>query len=124
MKTKLSGLIALVLLISVLIVGCKADTATPEPTAAPAEPAAGSIEGKKVCYLIPESGNAFLSGLTEGVKGKTMDYVEEVKEKVTGSIDKGKEFYEGKKTMVTSAIEAGKEAYEREKERLSKEPNA
>jgi hypothetical protein len=53
-----------------------------------------------------------------------MDYVGEVKEKVTGGIDKGKEFYEDKKTMVTSAIDAGKEAYEREKERLSKEPNA
>jgi ABC-type sugar transport system substrate-binding protein len=45
---------------------------TAEPTeAAPTEAApAGSLEGKKVCYLIPESGNAFLSGLTEGVKEK------------------------------------------------------
>jgi len=81
MKTKIIGTIALVLFLSVLIVGCAAKTATPEatvaPTTAPAQPAAGSIDGKKVCYLIPESGNAFLSGLTEGVKQKfTADGVE------------------------------------------------
>ena len=74
MKIKILGMIALVLFLSLLIVGCKADTATIEatvaPTTAPEVPAAGSIEGKKVCYLIPESGNAFLSGLTEGVKEK------------------------------------------------------
>src|SRR4030043_1559251 len=74
MKTKILGTIALVLFLSVLIVGCAAKTATPEatvaPTTAPVQPAAGAIEGKKVCYLIPESGNAFLSGLTEGVKEK------------------------------------------------------
>jgi len=74
MKIKILGMIALVLFLSLLIVGCKADTATIEPTVAPTTapevPAAGSIEGKKVCYLIPESGNAFLSGLTEGVKEK------------------------------------------------------
>ena len=74
MKTKILGTIALVLFLSMLIVGCAADTATPEavvaPTTAPEQPAAGSIEGMKVCYLIPESGNAFLSGLTEGVKTK------------------------------------------------------
>ena len=74
MKIKILGMFALVLFLSLLIVGCKADTATPEatvaPTTAPEVPAAGSIEGKKVCYLIPESGNAFLSGLTEGVKEK------------------------------------------------------
>jgi ABC-type branched-subunit amino acid transport system substrate-binding protein/ABC-type sugar transport system substrate-binding protein len=74
MKIKILGMFALVLFLSLLIVGCKADTATIEatvaPTTAPEVPAAGSIEGKKVCYLIPESGNAFLSGLTEGVKEK------------------------------------------------------
>jgi len=38
--------------------------------AAPAEEAAGSIDGKQVCYLIPDSGNSFLSALTESVKSK------------------------------------------------------
>ncbi len=55
MKTKILGTIALVLFLSMLIVGCAADTATPEavvaPTTAPEQPAAGSIEGMKVCYL-------------------------------------------------------------------------
>ncbi|MGW8179970.1 MAG: substrate-binding domain-containing protein, partial [bacterium] len=80
MKTKLTGLFAIVLLLSILLGACAAPTAAPQQTTAPEEtaapvepteePAAGTIEGKKVCYLIPESGNAFLSGLTEGVKGK------------------------------------------------------
>jgi ABC-type branched-subunit amino acid transport system substrate-binding protein len=77
MKAKLRSPIVIVLLLSMLLAACTTPTAAPEPTtepAAPAEPtkapAAGSIEGKKVCYLIPESGNAFLSGLTEGVKEK------------------------------------------------------
>ncbi len=79
MKTKIVSLIMAVLLLSVLIAGCSPTAATPEVEEAPQveateapqveeEPAAGTIEGKKVCYLIPESGNAFLSGLTEGVK--------------------------------------------------------
>jgi ABC-type branched-subunit amino acid transport system substrate-binding protein len=81
MKTKIVSLIMALLLLSVLIAGCSPTAATPEVEEAPQveateapqveeEPAAGTIEGKKVCYLIPESGNAFLSGLTEGVKGK------------------------------------------------------
>jgi len=74
MKSKMFLLVALALLIGVLVVGCAPQTEAPEvvaePTAAPQEPAANPLEGKKVCYLIPESGNAFLSGLTEGVKSK------------------------------------------------------
>jgi ABC-type branched-subunit amino acid transport system substrate-binding protein len=73
MKTKLTGLIVVVLMLSMLLASCApTPTATPESTQPPTveEPAAGTIEGKKVCYLIPESGNAFLSGLTEGVKEK------------------------------------------------------
>jgi len=74
MKAKTLGLIALLLLIGVLVVGCAPQPAPPVATEAPAAvteaPAAGPLEGKKVCYLIPESGNAFLSGLTQGVKEK------------------------------------------------------
>ena len=75
MKVKKLSLIVIVLVFGVLIAGCKSTPeATEAPTVAPAQPtegaAAGSLEGKKVCYLIPESGNAFLSGLTEGVKEK------------------------------------------------------
>ena len=75
MKVKTLGLIITVLLFGALIAAC---TTTPETTEAPVveevqptEVTAGeTLEGKKVCYLIPESGNAFLSGLTEGVKEK------------------------------------------------------
>jgi ABC-type branched-subunit amino acid transport system substrate-binding protein len=73
MKTGTLGLIVILLLFGALLVGC---TSTPEatevPTAEQQQPAetapAASLAGKKVCYLIPESGNAFLSGLTQGVK--------------------------------------------------------
>jgi ABC-type branched-subunit amino acid transport system substrate-binding protein len=76
-------LIGLLLLLSALVTSCAQPTETPIVEEAPAEeaveepaeeaveePAEASLEGKKVCYLIPESGNAFLSGLTEGVKEK------------------------------------------------------
>jgi ABC-type branched-subunit amino acid transport system substrate-binding protein/ABC-type sugar transport system substrate-binding protein len=78
MKAKIISLMMILLLVSVMAAGCSPTAATPtaeapKATEAPPvkeEPAAGTIEGQKVCYLIPESGNAFLSGLTEGVKGK------------------------------------------------------
>jgi len=88
----------------------------------------GGIVGAGFALLLaPQSGDETrkkIRQLTDDVKGKTMDYVEEVKGKVTTGIDKGKDYYEEKKSVVASAIEAGKEAYDKEKERLSKEPNA
>ncbi len=88
----------------------------------------GGLVGAGFALLLaPQSGSETrkkIKELTEDVKGKTMGYVDDVKEKITGGIDKGKEMYDEKKSMITSAIEAGKEAYEKEKERLSKEPNA
>jgi ribose transport system substrate-binding protein len=75
MKARPLSLLIIVLLFGALITAC---AQTPEATdvplveeVQPTEVTAGdTLEGKKVCYLIPESGNAFLSGLTEGVKGK------------------------------------------------------
>jgi len=88
----------------------------------------GGIVGAGFALLLaPQSGDDTrkkIRQLTEDVKEKTMDYVEEVKGKVTTGMDRGKDYYEEKKSVVASAIEAGKEAYEKEKERLSKEPNA
>jgi gas vesicle protein len=88
----------------------------------------GGIVGAGFALLMaPQSGRETrqkIRELSDDVKEKAMDYVGEVKGKVTGGIDKSKEIYEEKKTMISSAIDAGKEAYEREKERLSKEPNA
>jgi len=88
----------------------------------------GGIVGAGFALLMaPESGRETrqrIRRFTDDVKDKAMDYVEDMKEKVTSSVDKGKGYYEEKKSMITSAVEAGKEAYEKEKERLSKEPNA
>jgi gas vesicle protein len=88
----------------------------------------GGIVGAGFALLLaPQSGSETrqkIRQLTEDVKGKTMDYVEEVKGKVTSGVDKGKDYYEEKKSMIASAIDAGKEAYEKEKEKLSREPNA
>ena len=88
----------------------------------------GGVVGAGVALLLaPQSGRETrqkIRQFTEDVKDKAVDYVDEVKEKVSSSIDKGKELYEEKKTILSSAIEAGKEAYEKEKERFSKEENA
>ena len=88
----------------------------------------GGLVGAGFALLLaPQSGHETrqkIKDLSEDVKEKAMGYVGDIKEKVTGSIDKGKEIYEEKKSIITTAIEAGKEAYEKEKERLSKEPNA
>ena len=79
MSRKLPMLVIFVLLAGMLLAACGAEpTAAPTsaPTAVPEEaapeeaPAAGSIEGKKVCYLIPDTANPFLSQLTEAVKAK------------------------------------------------------
>lgn len=88
----------------------------------------GGIVGAGFALLMaPQSGRETrqrIKDFTEDVKGKAMDYVGDVKEKITTGIDKGKDIFEEKKSIITTAIEAGKDAYEKEKERLSKEPNA
>lgn len=79
MNKKLSMLVMCVLLAGLFLAACGSEPAvepTSAPTAAPTgaapadEPAAGSLEGKKVCYLIPDASNPFLSQLTEAVKAK------------------------------------------------------
>lgn len=88
----------------------------------------GGLVGAGFALLLaPQSGRETrqkIKELTDDVKEKAMCYVGDVKDKITGGLDKGKEFYEEKKSIITTAVEAGKEAYEREKERLTKEPNA
>jgi len=57
----------------IALAACAAPAAAPAaaPTKAPAvAPAAATLQGKKVCYLIPDASNSFLSGLTESVKKK------------------------------------------------------
>lgn len=88
----------------------------------------GGLVGAGFALLLaPQSGRETRQKIRElsgEAKEKAMEYVEDIKGKITTGIDKGKEFIEGKKTMISSAIEAGKEAYEKEKERLTQEPNA
>ncbi len=88
----------------------------------------GGLVGAGFALLMaPQSGRETrqkIKDLSDDVKEKAMGYAGDVKEKVTSTIDKGKEMYEEKKSIITSAIDAGKDAYEKEKERLSKESNA
>ena len=88
----------------------------------------GGLVGAGFALLLaPQSGRETrqkIKDITDDVKEKAMGYVGDVKEKVTSTLDKGKEMYEEKKSIITSAIDAGKDAYEKEKERLSKESNA
>lgn len=88
----------------------------------------GGLVGAGFALLLaPQSGRETRQKIRElsgEAKEKAKGYVEDIKGKITTSIDKGKEFIEEKKTMISSAIEAGKEAYEKEKERLTQEPNA
>jgi gas vesicle protein len=88
----------------------------------------GGFVGTGIALLLaPRSGRETrqkIKELTENVKEKATGYIADAKDKVSGSIDKGKKFYEEKKSVISTAIEAGKKTYEREKERLSKEPNA
>ena len=88
----------------------------------------GGFAGVGIALLLaPRSGRETkqkIKELTEDVKEKATGYIADAKDKVSGSIDKGKKFYEEKKSVITTAIEAGKEAYEKEKERLPKESHA
>lgn len=88
----------------------------------------GGIVGAAAALLLaPQSGRETRLRIREfagDVKDKAADYVEDVKEKVTSSVEKGKEYFEEKKSVISKAVEAGKEAYEKEKERLSKEQGA
>jgi gas vesicle protein len=58
-----------------------------------------------------------LTGLKDDLADKKEHYADEVKEKVSETVQKGKDFVEKKKSLVSTAIEAGKEAYEKEKDK-------
>jgi ribose transport system substrate-binding protein len=81
MNRKFAPAIATLLVVLVVALAACAAPAPPQapatattqaPQAAPptAQPQAAGLEGKKVCYLIPDSGNSFLSALTQNVKEK------------------------------------------------------
>ena len=79
MRTRTLYILVSLLLAITLLAACGSEPTiapTSAPTAAPDQaaptdaPAAGAIDGKKVCYLIPDTANPFLSQLTEAVKAK------------------------------------------------------
>jgi gas vesicle protein len=84
----------------------------------------GGLVGAGVALLIaPQPGKETrqkIKDLAEEAKEKAGGYAEQVKEKMTSTVGKGKEVFEEKKSLVTTAVEAGKEAYEKEKEKLTK----
>ncbi len=78
----------------------------------------GGMVGAGLALLMaPQSGQETrrrIKELADDVKGKSSEYVSHAKEKVSSSIEKGKDIIGEKKTAISAAIEAGKEAYERE----------
>ena len=85
----------------------------------------GGLVGAGVALLMaPNSGRETrqrIRDLTDDVKEKAEDYVEQTRSKVSRAVEKGKGFVQDQKSIIGTAVEAGKEAYEREKERLAKE---
>lgn len=84
----------------------------------------GLVGAGAALLLAPKSGRETrqrIMELTDEVKVKAEDYVEQARGKVSTAVEKGKGFVQEQKSIITSAVEAGKEAYEKEKERLAKE---
>ncbi len=84
----------------------------------------GGLVGAGVALLFaPQPGKETRQKIKElagEAKEKTIKCADEVKSKVTSTVEKGKGLVEEKKTLITSAVEAGKEAYAKEKEKLVK----
>lgn len=73
----------------------------------------GGIVGAGLAMLLtPQSGRE--------TRQKIREFADDVRDRISSTVDKGKEYFDERKSVITSAIEAGKEAYEKEKERLSK----
>ena len=84
----------------------------------------GGVVGAGLALLFaPQSGRETrqkIKDLTDDVKEKSAEYVNQVKEKAASLVEEGKGYYEEKKSVLKSAVEAGKEAYEKEKEKYVK----
>ena len=59
-----------------------------------------------------------IADITDDAVSKIKDYACEAQNKISATLEDGKELIKEKKSIITSAIEAGKEAIEREKEKL------
>jgi len=84
----------------------------------------GGVVGAGLALLFaPQSGRETrqkIKDLTDDVKEKSAEYVNQVKEKAASMVEDGKGYYDEKKSILKSAVEAGKEAYEKEKEKYAK----
>ena len=84
----------------------------------------GGVVGAGLALLFaPQSGRETrqkIKDLTDDVREKSAEYVNQAKEKATSLVEEGKGYYDEKKSILKSAVEAGKEAYEKEKEKYAK----
>ncbi len=84
----------------------------------------GGLVGAGVALLFaPQPGKETrqkIKELADEAKEKAIKCADEVKSKVTTTVEKGKDLVEEKKSLITTAVEAGKEAYAKEKEKLAK----
>ena len=83
---------------------------------------AGAAVGAGLALLVaPKTGKELrekIADLTDDAVSKIKDYASEAQNKISATLEDGKELIKEKKSIITSAIEAGKEAIEREKEKL------
>lgn len=82
---------------------------------------AGAAVGAGLALLVaPKTGKELrekIADLTDDAVSKIKDYASEAQNKISATLEEGKEIYKEKKSIITSAIEAGKEAMDREKEK-------
>lgn len=83
----------------------------------------GGLVGASLAVLLtPKSGDEMRERILElagSAKDRATNLGDELKEKASGLVGKGKEYIDQKKQVLSAALEAGKEAMEKERERLS-----
>ncbi|MFA5353336.1 MAG: YtxH domain-containing protein [Thermodesulfovibrionales bacterium] len=78
----------------------------------------GGMVGAGVALLMaPQSGQETrrrIREFTDDARDRASDYVSQTKERVSSTVEMGKDLLDEKKSAITAAFEAGKEAYEKE----------
>ena len=77
----------------------------------------GMVGAGLALLLAPQSGpetRKKIMDIADDVKERAEEYMAQAKEKVTSTVEMGKNFVEEKKSLIAAAFEAGKEAYEKE----------